>query len=168
MENRHIEIEVVKVNDNEVIFKISKQTHRDFEFCQQINSNKFFASNGYKLISYSLPAFSLEAHELFCQGDLINHDNSRIGCNFKDFAKICEAITEYNATDGKGYEKPWPQWDDKYFFVSERLEVDSTCFEESEFDYNLKEIGNFYRTFKEASKVAEEFRRYLKTLNGTK
>lgn len=162
MKKRHIEIEVVKVNDNEVIFKIAKQTHREYEFCQQSKLNKFIASNGYKLVSMYLPSFNSESHALFCQGELINYDDNEIDCNFEDFAKICEAITEYNTTDGKGYEKPWPQWDDEYFFVSECGKVDSTRFNESEFDYNLKELGNFYRTFEEASKVAEKIKLLFK------
>lgn len=162
MEKRHIEIEVVKVEDNKVTFKISKQTHRNKQFCQQINSNEFFASNGYKLVSYANPAFNLYSHELFCQGEFTEYNNNEIDCNFEDFAKICEAITEYNTIDGKGYEKPWPQWDDRYYFVSECGEVENTCFRERGFDYNLKEIGNFYRTFAEASKVAEKIKLLFK------
>lgn len=162
MEKRYIEIEVVKVNDDEVTFKIVKQTHREYGFCQQSIRNKFIASNSYKLVSFGFPAFSSGSHELFCQGDLVSYDDNEVDCNFKDFAKICEAITEYNTTDGKGYEKPWPQWDDRYYFVSECGEVDSTCFDESEFDYSLKESGNFYRTFEKASKVAEKIKLLFK------
>lgn len=162
MEKRHIEIEVVKVNDNKVTFKIVKQSHREYGFCQQSNHNKFIASNGYKLVSVYFPSFSPESHELFCQGDLGNYDDDEVDCNVEDFAKICEAITEYNTTDGKGYEKPWPQWDDRYYFVSECGEVENTCFMERGFDYNLQEIGNFYRTFAEASKVAEKIKLLFK------
>lgn len=162
MEKRCIELAVVKVEDNEVTFKISKQTHKNNEFCQQINTNKFFASNGYKLLSYAMPVFNLYSHELFCQGEFVDRDDDEINCNFEDFAKICEAITEYNTTDGNGYEKPWPQWDDRYYFVSECGEVENTCFRKKEFDYNLQEIGNFYRTFEEASKVAENIKLLFK------
>lgn len=162
MEKRHIEIEVVKVNDNEVIFKISKQTHREYEFCQQSNLNRFFASNGYKLISYYLPSFNSETHELFCQGELVNYDDKEVDCNLEDFAKICEAITEYNTTDGKGYEKPWPKLNDKYYIVSNCGEVLQYNFDGCNIDLELKNIGNFYRTFDEASKVAEKVKLLFK------
>lgn len=162
MEKRHIEIEVVKVNDNEVIFKISKQTHREYGFCKQSIQNKFIASNGYKLVSFGFPAFSSGSHELFCQGNLVSYDDNEVDCNFEDFAKICEAITEYNKTDGKGYKKPWPQIGDKYYIVANCGEVLQYTFDGCVIDLELKNIGNFYRTFAEASKVAEKIKLLFK------
>lgn len=162
MEKRHIEIEVVKVEDNKVTFKIAKQTHRNKQFCQQINSNTFISSNGYTLLSYANPAFNLYSHELFCQGECIECHNDEIDCNFEDFAKICEAITEYNTTDGKGYEKPWPQIGDKYYIVANCGEVLQYTFDGCIIDLELKNIGNFYRTFDEASKVAEKIKLLFK------
>lgn len=162
MEKRHIEIEVVKVEDNKVTFKIAKQTHRNKQFCQQINSNTFISSNGYKLISYYLPSFNSETHELFCQGELVNYDDKEVDCNLEDFAKICEAITEYNTTDGKGYEKPWPKLNDKYYIVANCGEVLQYTFDGCVIDLELKNIGNFYRTFDEASKVAEKIKLLFK------
>lgn len=162
MEKRYIKLNVVKVNDNKVTFKIAKQTHREYEFCQQINSNEFFASNGYKLLSYAMPAFNLYSHELFCQGEFTEHNNNEIDCNFEDFAKICEAITEYNTTNGKGYEKPWPKLNDKYYIVSYYGEVLQYTFDGCTIDLELKSIGNFYRTFEEASKVAEKIKLLFK------
>lgn len=156
MEKRCIELAVVKVEDNKVIFKITKQTHKENEFCQQINSNEFIASNGYKLLSYAMPVFNLYSHELFCQGKSTEHNNNEIHCNLEDFAKICEATTEYNTTDGKGYEKLWPQIDDKYYIISMCGEVLQYNFDGCIIDLELKNIGNFYRTFEEASKVAEK------------
>ena len=162
MEKRCIELAVVKVEDNKVIFKITKQTHKDNEFCQQINSNEFFASNGYKLVSYAMPAFNLYSHELFCQGEFTEHNNNEIDCNLEDFAKICEATTEYNITDGKGYEKHWPKLNDKYYIVSNCGEVLQYNFDGCNIDLELKNIGNFYRTFEKASKVAEKVKLLFK------
>lgn len=162
MKKRHIEIEVVKVNDNYVIFKIAKQTHREYEFCQQSNLNKFFASNGYKLVSYYLPSFNSESHALFCQGELVQHDDNEVDCTFEDFAKICEAITEYNTTDGKGYAKIWPQIGDEYYIVSSSGEVLQYTFDKCSIDLELKSSGNFYQTFEEASKVAEKVKLLFK------
>lgn len=162
MEKRHIEIEVVKVNDNKVTFKIVKQSHREYGFCQQSNHDKFIASNGYKLVSVCFPSFSPESHELFCQGDLGNYDDDEVDCNVEDFAKICEAITEYNTTDGKGYEKPWPKLNDKYYIVSNCGKVLQYNFDGCLLDLELKNIGNFYQTFEEASKVAEKVKLLFK------
>lgn len=162
MEKRCIELAVVKVEDNEVTFKISKQTHREYGFCQQINTNKFFASNGYKLVSNHVPSFNSESHVLFCQGEFVDRDDDEINCNFEDFAKICEATTEYNTTDGKGYEKPWPKLNDKYYIVSNCGEVLQYNFDGCIVDLELKNIGNFYRTFEEASKVAEKIKLLFK------
>lgn len=161
MENRYIKLSVVKVNDNEVTFKIAKQTHIEHEFCRQINTNKFIASNGYTLASYDLPAFDSELHVLFCQGKLVDSDDDEIDCNFEDFAKICEAITEYNTTNGKGY-RIWPQIGDKYYFISSYAEVLSYNFDECTIDLELENTGNFYRTFDEASKVAEKIKLLFK------
>lgn len=162
MKKRHIEIEVVKVNDNGVVFKIATQTHREYEFCQQSNLNKFIASNGYTLVSIYLPSFDSESHVLFCQGELVNHDDNEVACNFEDFAKICEAITEYNTTDGKGYAKIWPQIGDNYYTVSSSGEVLQYTFDKCIIDLELENTGNFYRTFEEASKVAEKIKLLFK------
>lgn len=162
MEKRCIELAVVKVEDNKVTFKIAKQTHRSRQFCQQSIPRKFIASNGFQLISCGLPAFYSEAHALFCRGEKEKYDHNENICNFENFAKICEAITEYNTTDGKGYEKPWPKLNDKYYIVSNCGEVLQYNFDGCIIDLELKNIGNFYRTFEEASKVAEKVKLLFK------
>lgn len=161
---RHIELGVVKVENGMVTFKIVAQTHRNDEFSQQADYILFEAANGLKLRSWGGPEWKDGNPILHCRGHIYGHDNRELNCTTADFAKISEAVTEYNATDGKGYEKPWPQWDDRYFFVSERGKVDSTCFEEREFDYNLKAIGNFFRTSEEAEAAAGKFKALLKEL----
>ena len=160
---RHIELGVVRHEGNWVMFKIVEQTHRGNEFCQQTAPDTFKASNGIELASVSSPAWG-GANRLYCCGFLSDKDSIEIVCTASEFAKISEAVSEYNITDGKGYKKPWPQWDDRYFFVSECGKVDSTCFEEREFDYNLKEIGNFFRTSQEAEAAADKVKTLLKEL----
>lgn len=162
---RHIELGVVRNEGNWVIFEIVEQTHRGNEFCQQTVSDTFKASNGFELASISSPAWGGN-DKLYCRGICSNKDSIDIICSTSEFARISEAINEYNTTNGKGYEKPWPQWDDRYYFVSECGKVDSTCFDESEFDYNLKEIGNFFRTEEEAEAAADKIKALLKELAG--
>lgn len=161
---RHLELGVVKVEGDNVTFKIIEQTHQGKKFCQQIDHSIFKASNEIKLGSRNIPEWIGDNSLLFCRGFFSNKDNIEIVCTTSEFARISEAVSEYNTTNGKGYEKPWPQWDDRYFFVSERGKVDSTCFEEREFDYNLKEIGNFFRTSQEAEAAADKVKTLLKEL----
>lgn len=162
--SRHIELGVVKVEGNNVTFKIIEQTHRNEDFCQQTELDIFKASNEIVLKSRNTPGWRGNSSTLFCRGYMLGKDSIEIVCTTAEFAKISEAVNEYNITDGKGYEKPWPQWDDRYFFVSERGKVDSTCFEEREFDYNLKEIGNFFRTREEAEAAAEKIKALFKKM----
>lgn len=161
---RHrIELGVVKVEGDNVTFRIVEQTHRLNEFSQQ--GSVFRAFNGFSIGSSAYPAWGAAVSDmLWVRGDEIDKDNTELHCSVAKFAIVCEAITEYNASNGKGYEKPWPRRDDRYFFVSERGKVDSTCFGEREFDYNLKEIGNFFRTSQEAEAAADKVRALLKEL----
>lgn len=160
---RHLELGVVKVEGDNVTFRIVEQTHRLNKFSQQ--GKVFRAFNGFSIGSSAYPAWGIDASDmLWVRGDESDKDNTELHCSVAKFAIVYEAITEYNATGGKGYEKPWPQWDDRYFFVSERGKVDSTCFEEREFDYNLKEIGNFFRTSQEAEAAADKIKALLKEL----
>lgn len=161
---RHIELGVVKVEGDKVTFKIIAQTHRNEDFCQQTELDIFEASNKIVLKSRNIPEWRDNESTLFCRGYILGKDSIEIVCTTAEFAKISEAVNEYNITDGKGYEKPWPQWDDRYFFVSERGKVDSNCFEEREFDYNLKEIGNFFRTEDEAEAAAEKIKALFKKM----
>lgn len=161
---RHLELGVVKVEGDNVTFKIIEQTHRGGEFTQRGSFGIFKASNGLGLASRCHPEWEDDNHLLYCRGRACEKDDKELNCTVVDFARISEAVNEYNITDGKGYEKPWPQWDDRYFFVSERGKVDSNCFEEREFDYNLKEIGNFFRTEDEAEAAAEKIKALFKKM----
>lgn len=162
--SRHIELAVLTIKNDRAVFKIVEQTHRESEFCQQFNSNTFEASNGVILKSSMFPNM-IGNLKLFCRGNCYEKDDTELTCSIIDYVMLCEAITEYNVTDGKGYEKPWPEWDDKYFFISEYGEVDSTRFKESEFDYKLKEIGNFFRTEEEVVVAAEKVKALFKELS---
>lgn len=152
MEKRHIEIEVVKVNDNKVTFKIVKQSHREYEFCQQSNHNKFIASNGYKLVSVCFPSFSPESHELFCQGDLGNYDDDEVDCNVEDFAKICGvSYVEESIED--------------YYIISADFTITELKFNNSDYDLENRKNGNFFRTRAEAEETLKLFKYILKYKN---
>ena len=160
---RHIELGVVRNEGNWVIFKIVEQTHRGNEFCQQTAPDTFKASNGIELASVSSPAWG-GANRLYCCGFLSNKDSIEIVCTTAEFAKISEAVTEYNPTDGKGYEKPWPQTGDDYFYILENGALCSRIFYGDKYDHAMQDYGNFFRTEEEARAAMEKVRMLLKEL----
>lgn len=161
---RHIELGVVRNEGNWVIFKIVEQTHRGNEFCQQTAPDTFKASNGIELASVSSPAWG-GANRLCCCGFLSNKDSIEIVCTTAEFAKISEAVSEYNITDGKGYEKPWPQSGDIYFYVASDCTIISDNFYSTSLgDKGRFDCGNFFRTKEEAEAAAEKIKALLKEL----
>lgn len=100
MENRYIELIAIGADNNFIYFKIGKQTHRVFDFAS--NGKTFKASNGILLKSLVSPEYDPTFNTLFVKGTDKLKDNSILKCNRADFYLICEAITEYNKTDGVG------------------------------------------------------------------
>ena len=124
---RHIELAVVKVDGDLVTFRIAEQTHRGEDFTQ--NGEEFVSSSGYRLVAGSHPQVEEEYDRLFVRGWSNDGDERCLVVSLEAFAKIMEAITEYNETNGAGYEKPWPQNGDKY------LCIDSAgCINEYDYD----------------------------------
>ena len=160
---RHIELGVVRHEGNWVIFKIVEQTHRGNEFCQQTAPDTFKASNGIELASVSSPAWG-GANRLYCCGFLSDKDSIEIVCTTSEFAKISEAVSEYNITDGKGYEKPWPQTGDRYFFISGDITTGNLIFTDCAFDHNCQTCCNIFRTYEEAVAAADKIKALLKEL----
>ena len=162
---RHIELGVVKVEGDRVTFKIVEQTHRGKKFSQQTFTDTFKASNGIKLGIRNFPEWSSDSSQLFCRGYSSDKDNIEIVCTTSEFAKISEAVTEYNNTDGKGYEKPWPQNGDGYFYVDSCGVAKYATFENGvEFDARHKACGNFFRTKEDAMAAAEKVKALFKEL----
>lgn len=147
---RHIELAVVKVEGDKVTFKIADQTHRNDEFSQQVNSDEFKSSNGFCLLSHSVPEWFPLASALYCRGEGKVQDLCEITCTAIEFVRISEAVAEYNATDGRGYEKPWPSVGDKYFFVTWTGYIDHYTFDGDAYDQNMQNLGNFFRSEAEA------------------
>lgn len=100
MENRYIELIAIGADNNFIYFKIGKQTHREIDFSS--NGKSFKASNGVLLKSLVSPEYYPTDNTLFVKGMDEHKDNSILKCNRADFYLICEAITEYNKTDGVG------------------------------------------------------------------
>lgn len=159
---RHIELSVVGVEGDKVTFRIVEQTHRCDEFSRQDNSSVFKAANGFQLKSCADPEWAGKTSTLLCRGFERNDDNFEIVCSAIEFAQICEAVAEYNATDGRGYEKPWPSVGDKYFCIAAEGKLDRLTFDRSEIDRKIQDFGNFFRTKEEAEAALERVKQALK------
>lgn len=161
---RHIELGEVKVEGDKVTFKIIEQTHKRKEFCQQIDRNIFRASNEIKLGSKDTPEWIGYSSLLFCRGFFSDKDNIEIVCTTSEFARISEAISEYNATDGKGYEKPWPQKGDEYFYILDNGAIYSRIFVGDKYDCDMQNYGNLFRTEEEATEARDKVKVLLNGL----
>ena len=161
---RHIELGVVKVEGDNVTFKIIEQTHWEKEFSQQSDHHHFKASNGLGLGSRVFPGWKDDNHLLYCRGRACEKDDKELNCTVVDFAKISEAVTEYNATDGKGYEKPWPRAGDQYFYIAPHCRIERVESIDDTFDTGCKACGNIFRTKKEAEAAADKIKALLKEL----
>ncbi len=161
---RHIELGVVKVEGNKVTFKIIEQTHRNEDFCQQTELDIFKASNEIVLKSRNAPEWRGNNSTLFCRGYILGKDNIEIVCTTSEFARISEAVNEYNITDGKGYENLWPKNGDMYFYVYSNGIVETARFDEVEFDISHKNCGNFFRTEEEAVAAAGKVKTLFKKI----
>lgn len=161
---RHIELGVVKVKNSRVTFKIIEQTHRKKNFSQQNDHSRFKASNGIVLGAEAMPEWKDYASRLFCCGGLCSKDNTELTCTASEFAKISEAVSEYNITDGKGYENLWPKNGDMYFYVYSNGIVETARFDEVEFDISHKNCGNFFRTEEEAVAAADKVKTLFKKI----
>ena len=159
---RHIEIAVVKVEGDNVTFRIVEQTHRCNGFSRQNNPHKFTAANGFQLRSAAHPEWGSDTSALYCRGFERNDDNFEIVCSAIEFVRISVAVAEYNATDGRGYEKPWPSVGDKYFCIAAEGKVDRLTFTMDGFDRKAQDFGNFFRTKEEAEAAIERVKQALK------
>lgn len=159
---RHIELAVVKVEGDNVTFRIVEQTHRCDEFSRQDYQRKFKAANGFNLKSAGVPEWAGKISTLLCRGFEHNGDNFEIACTAIEFVRISEAVAEYNATDGRGYEKPWPSVGDKYFFVTWTGYIGHYTFDGDAYDQNMQNLGNFFRSEAEAKAAFDRVKQALK------
>ena len=161
MEKRHIDIIVIKIEYDQVHFKI-KQTHRREEFSTQSETSKFIAENGYVLYSLHSPLFDKNAKQLFCLGALKQYDGTICTCNREELAEILEAVSEYNETDGTGYKEHWPKIGDVYFTIDHFMNINFYTFGNHSVDLDYKDCGNFFRTREEAENVRDKMQLLLK------
>ena len=159
---RHIELGVVKVEGDNVTFRIIEQTHWCDAFSRQANTDEFKAANGFKLRSAVNPQWFSPASALYCRGADKEKDMREITCTAVEFARICEAVADYNETDGKGCEPRWPKEGDRYFYVTAFGTTGALVFGGDKFDRMMQDFGNFFRSEAEAKAALERVKQALK------
>ena len=157
---RHLELAVVRVNGDQVTFKIAEQTHRGNIFTP--NGDKFKSNSGYTILSFSHPEIEEYNNMFMVRGHAYDEDDTTLTVSLLRFAKIMEAVTEYNETNGRGYEKSWPQDGDKYYAFDS-----SGCIGEYSYDHDCtdevrREFGNFFRTREEAEAALDRVKKAMK------
>ena len=159
-EKRRIELAVVKVDGDKVTFKISEQTHRCGDFAPK--GPAFRSSSGYCLISEACPVAGACIDGLFVRGWLRLKDDAEVTAPLDTFARIMEAITEYNETEGKGYEKLWPKNGDNYFFINSDSTISAIHYTHGCTDEMRRSFGNLFRTREEAEAALERVKKALR------
>lgn len=151
-QNRHIEISVVSVEEHTVTFRISQQTHREEEFTQ--NGREFKSICGIILSSQGSPEFGAYIKTLFVRGWSSSEDDNNITVPLITFAKIMQAVTEYNETDGEGYD--YLNVGDTFYIIDEFGDVEEREYEgDTDGIFRRKVFGNFFRTREEAETAVE-------------
>lgn len=162
---RHLEIAVVSVEADVLTLKVADQYYFGDEFSKQENKHEFTAKNGLTIRLGEKLEWD-ESNEILSLRRFrnINTFEETIECNVHKIADILAAINEYNETNGNGYENPWPQTGDLYYYVDTDGSVESCQYaDKCDIDNNRRESGNFFAT-KEAAKIAAE--RVKKALKG--
>lgn len=157
---RHIELAVLDVIGDEVTFHISEQTHRGEEFSR--TEKKFYATNGITLYSYDYPQFLKSLNILCVRGSEHRGDYEKITVSKDNFAYICEAITEYNKTNGEGYGNLHPKDGEPYYYISSSGEIVKETYRHKSFDKKAYSFGNFFCKRAEAEIALEHVTKILK------
>lgn len=164
---RHLELAVVAIENDIVTFKVADQFYFGDEFSKQSNKHEFIAKNGATIrLGGKLEWDEFADILLLRRFQNISNVDETAKCNVHNFADIMEAVTEYNETDGKGYEKPWPQNNDRYYCISEGGLIYHTNFHDDyAFDNNRLSFGNCFRTREEAESARERVKKALEAGN---
>lgn len=158
---RHLELIVVgEIKDSTIYFKIKEQTHREDDFCY--NGRTFIASNGYVLKSYYLPEYDGISGIIYVRGYFEDHDDKVLSCSKDEYTDICDAVNEYNETNGAGYKSDWLKENTIYYFITPHLTIVQTEYTEEAIDEENRSKGNYFRTEKQAKQVLNLFKEFMK------
>ena len=159
MENQKLKIKIGSCSKNINFYSFSIWIDYDFlsgNFEKQFGDSICFrATNGVVIFIKKLDNYiSVKFNE-------IEPVDGEYLVDLENFSKIMKAITEYNETDGKGYEDTWPKYGDTYFCFDSSGKIDVFSYDSSPFDKNRSAFGNFFRTREEAEAALERVKKVL-------
>ena len=161
---RHLELAVVEVEGDQVTFRIAEQTHRGIEFSAKPPYRRFCGSNGIVLFSFDHPFYDPERNDIYLRGRCSSCDDEYMTVSVDKFARIMETINEYNESDGKGYEKKFPEEGDTFYCITSAMTVSIGEFGSSldGYEFKMLDAGNCFKTFEEANAALERVKKALK------
>lgn len=166
---RHLEIAVVSVENDVMTFKVADQFYVGDEFSKQANKHEFTAKNGITIrLCGKLEWDGFNRILSIRRFWNINNVDETADCYVHQIVDILQAITEYNETNGKGYEKPWPQNGDKYLCIDSAGCINEYDYDNDYMDEVRREFGNFFRTREEAEAALDRVRKALKGVDENK
>ncbi len=162
---RHLELAVVAIKNDIVTFKVADQFYDENEFCEQHNKSEFKAKNGVAIclsekLKWDRNNKILSLRRLH---DIVKVEET-IKCYVHHFAYIMEAVNEYNETDGKGYEKKFPEEGDNFYFITSKMTVSLGEFGSSMdgYEFKMRDAGNCFLTREEAEAALERVKKALR------
>lgn len=168
---RHLELAVVAVENDTVTFKVADQFYFGYEFSKQENKHEFKAKNGATIrlegkLEWDEYSDILILRRFWNLGNV----NETTKCNVHHFAYIMEAVNEYNETDGKGYEKKFPEEGDNFYFITSKMTVSPGEFGSSMdgYEFKMRDAGNCFLTREEAEAALDRVRKALKGVDENK
>jgi len=155
-DKRHLSISVLTRDST---FVIASQSHHGENFA--FAGNAFIATNGVVLISDTEPKLCANGLTLFVHGRTARGSNNFIKATDKQYAKIKEAVDEYNATNGGSPKLEWPQPGDIFFAVGGMSVISDqydpvTC-------KHLKDSNNLFQEREAAEKAAAALPAFYKS-----
>lgn len=95
---KYIILEVVKVSEEYIYFKIKDQSHRGREFGE---NGRLFNYGNISLRSSNVPELTTPTSRvLYVRGNLVGGDNDILKAEINTFNELCDAIKAYNTING--------------------------------------------------------------------
>lgn len=142
-------------------FVIVSQSHHGENF--SFSGNSFIASNGIVLISDTEPKLLADGMVLFVHGRNVSGNNNFIKVTDKQYAKIKEAVDEYNATNGGSPKLEWPQIGDVFYYVNINGTVDEGLYLADDMCMRFKNNNNMFQERESAEKAAAALPAFYKS-----
>lgn len=165
---RHLELAAVAIENDIVTFKVADQFYCGDEFSNQKLKREFEAKCGVIIqLGDKLAWDGYNEILTLNKFQSVSKSEETAQCNVHHFADIMEAVNEYNETNGKGYEKKFPEEGDTFYCITSAMTVSIGEFGSSMdgYEFKMRDAGNCFQTFEEAKDALERVKKALKGEN---